>query len=78
MPLLSVVSDIAEIFKNRDTNLVSLSSQPQNFNFCNFFFKTSGTILSPVKPGIFSFHTHTPDTTVYSYLLFRQHPFYEK
>ena len=43
MPLLKVVSDTAEFRKIRDTTLVSLSSQPQNFNFCNFFFKTSGT-----------------------------------
>ena len=41
------ISDIAEFYKIRDTTLESLSSQLQNFNFCNFFFKTSGTCTSP-------------------------------
>ena len=59
MPLLILVSDIAEIFKNRDNTLASLSSQPQNFNFCNFFFKTSGTVLSPAFAGdVFFSHPH--------------------
>jgi hypothetical protein len=35
------VSDIAEFCKIRDSTLESLSSQLQNFNFCNFFFKIS-------------------------------------
>ena len=42
MPLLIVSATLLK-FKIRDTTLVSLSSQSQNFNFCNFFFKISET-----------------------------------
>jgi hypothetical protein len=73
------VSDIAEFRKIRDTTLDSLSSQPQNFNFCNFFFKTSGTNSSSGESRIrLLFVTHTADLIVYRYSGFRQYPFFEK
>jgi len=43
MPLLIVSATLLNFFKIRDATLVSLSSQLQNFNFCNFFFKISET-----------------------------------
>jgi hypothetical protein len=69
------VSDIAE-FKIRDTTLVSLSSQLQNFIFCNFFFKISEIKTSSgFPPDTIPFHTHTAENTVYRFLPCRQHPF---
>ena len=38
----------------RDNTLASLSSQLQNFNFCNFFFKTSETNSSSGTAGYVS------------------------
>ncbi len=43
MPLLKVVSDIAEFRKVRDITLLPLSSQVQKLVFCKFLFKTSET-----------------------------------
>jgi hypothetical protein len=74
-----IVSDIAEIHKIRDTTLEPLSSQLQNFNFCNFFFKISEIKSSSgIPPDRIPFHTHTTDLTVYRFLLSRQHPFLKK
>jgi len=57
MPLLIVSATLLMFFKIRDTTLVSLSSQLQNFNFCNFFFK-----MSEIK----SFSGFSPETTLFT------------
>ena len=41
MPLLIVSATLLNFIKGRNVTLDSLSSQLQNFNFCNFFFKIS-------------------------------------
>jgi len=40
-------------FKTRDVTLALLSGQVQNFNFCNFFFKTSETSFFSAQPENF-------------------------
>jgi hypothetical protein len=56
-----------------------LSSQLQNFNFCNFFFKISVIkSFSGFSPETIPFHTHTAERTVYRFLQCRQLPFLKK
>ena len=77
MPLLIVSATLLNSFKIRDVTLVSLSSQPQNFNFCNFFFKISEMkSFSDFCRKRFLYHTQLPESTVYQFLPLRQHPFW--
>ena len=72
-----VSATLLNSFKIRDVTLASLSSQLQNFNFCNFFFKMSKTTLPPANAGYsYTLTPLTPYIIVYWYLRFRQHPFF--
>ncbi len=78
MPLLIVSATLLNFIKGRDVTLDSLSSQLQNFNFCNFFFKISEIkSFSDIRRERFPIHTQTSRNTVYRFPPLRQHPFWE-